>query len=796
MRPERLEIEGFASFRERTLVDFTGADLFVLFGPTGAGKSSIIDAITFALYGAVPRYDNVRLVAPVISQGLNEARIRLDFSAGGKTYTAVRVVRRTRTGATTREARLEHDGRTLAGNADELTAEVEKLVGLPFQHFTRCVVLPQGDFADFLHASAGERQDLLIRLLSLDVYRRIAQQANLRAQDAANRAALIGGQLEGPLACATDEALAAAAARVDELTQLLEVLDAGRTQLEDAISRKTAAENAEREVDARVRLLEALRMPPDAERLARDVAEAEATLVAAGEALAEAFAAREQAEAARAALPERAALKDVIDRHDRRAALEQEAQRANAALDAAQAAADAAAAAEEEARTRVAQAEERLQQVRRDRAAAHLAQHLHAGEPCPVCHQKVKKLPEHAPPPDLHDAQEERATADKALEQASAHARRAAAELAGRRSAAEAARANIEALDAGLAGAPAREQAAAQLAEIEGLEHALDEARKRERAAHEAQKRASKHAAGLRDRQATARRTFNETHHALARAGLAPPSARLEDLAADWRALVEWGAEQIVVERAAAARHREAAAAALRDFEALATEQLRACAEHDVPVPPRQDPRTACADALAAARAQHERIARDLETANRLREERAALERQARTARDLGRHLDARNFERWLMNRALRQLVAGATRTLLQLSGGAYSLSVDEKGEFHVIDHRNADESRLARTLSGGETFLASLALALALAENVAQMAGSGATRLDALFLDEGFGTLDGETLDTVATAIEELGSTGRMVGIVTHVRELADRVPVRFDVTRTGSVSSIRRVG
>jgi exonuclease SbcC len=113
-----------------------------------------------------------------------------------------------------------------------------------------------------------------------------------------------------------------------------------------------------------------------------------------------------------------------------------------------------------------------------------------------------------------------------------------------------------------------------------------------------------------------------------------------------------------------------------------------------------------------------------------------------------------------------------------------------------VIDHRNADESRLARTLSGGETFLASLALALALAENVAEMAGAAATRLDALFLDEGFGTLDGETLDTVAAAIEELGSSGRMVGIVTHVRELADRLPVRFDVIRTGSVSTVARTG
>ncbi|HKA85339.1 MAG TPA: AAA family ATPase, partial [Acidimicrobiales bacterium] len=60
MRPQRLEVEGFTAFRGPTVVDFTGADLFALVGPTGAGKSSIIDALTFALYGSVPRLDDRR----------------------------------------------------------------------------------------------------------------------------------------------------------------------------------------------------------------------------------------------------------------------------------------------------------------------------------------------------------------------------------------------------------------------------------------------------------------------------------------------------------------------------------------------------------------------------------------------------------------------------------------------------------------------------------------------------------------------------------------------------------------
>ena len=109
--------------------------------------------------------------------------------------------------------------------------------------------------------------------------------------------------------------------------------------------------------------------------------------------------------------------------------------------------------------------------------------------------------------------------------------------------------------------------------------------------------------------------------------------------------------------------------------------------------------------------------------------------------------------------------------------------------------HRNADEVRDARTLSGGETFLASLSLALALADSVGELAPDESPRLESIFLDEGFGTLDPETLDVVASAIEELGASGRMVTIVTHIRELADRMPVRFEVSKNGTSSTVERV-
>ncbi len=182
------------------------------------------------------------------------------------------------------------------------------------------------------------------------------------------------------------------------------------------------------------------------------------------------------------------------------------------------------------------------------------------------------------------------------------------------------------------------------------------------------------------------------------------------------------------------------------------------------------DLRAGVAGATGAARGAAEAIAASIAEAARLREEIAVLDGEAAVAQLLAGHLTARGFERWIVKEALDLLVVGASDTLRRLSGGQYSLVCDERNEFLVVDHRNADERRPAKTLSGGETFQASLALALGLADQLAGLAAGGAAKLESIFLDEGFGTLDPEALAVVADTIEALGSDERLVGIVTHV--------------------------
>ncbi|MCC6236503.1 MAG: SMC family ATPase [Dehalococcoidia bacterium] len=205
MKPLRLELRGFTAFRRPTVVDFTGRTLFAITGPTGAGKSSLLDAMTWALYGQVPRVG--RATHQLVTHGEKSMSVRFDFSARGHTY---RVTRTTAGAIGTRlEQAVEGEHwRLVADRATEVTKAIQTLVGLDYATFTKTIVLPQGEFGSFLRGDERERREILSTLLGLGAYEAVGRAARGRAKEAAQSRDLLARQLDR-LNIATPEGLAA-----------------------------------------------------------------------------------------------------------------------------------------------------------------------------------------------------------------------------------------------------------------------------------------------------------------------------------------------------------------------------------------------------------------------------------------------------------------------------------------------------------------------------------------------------------------------------------------------------------
>ena len=942
MRPVRLELQGFSAFRDPTVIDFADIELVAIVGPTGSGKSSIIDALTFALYGSAARYDE-RAVAPVINQLSTEAKVRLEFEVGEHTYTATRVVRRTKGGgATTREARLECGSEVLAGDPKTLTDKVTALLGLDFERFNKTVVLPQGKFSEFLHDKPADRQQLLRELLGFGVYDRIGRAARDRAKTLQNEAVVLGGTLSdaGDL---SDEHLAelrahnvsvvairqqvgAVAAklaqselRVTELDRELAGFEQTLDQLRDvrapddleelnaakaaALGRRQqgvterdharqaakaatkAAEDGPSITDCRLLLTEYERIDElrkhliteearlDAARAAHDAAATVAEVVRTELARLhdEYRSAQEDSERAEGRVRnagDRGALLALVERHKRAATLTEHLLRLRPDLSAAE---QSVAEAETE-RDRAAAA---LEVLERHAPAAALAGHMTIGQPCPVCNQVVHEMPTHLEvnksdmsaarsaakssaaalqraitsrsqlEANVKVADQESATlaeqlvgqpamkvvqndldeleslmkaAETAREMANkaerCHRDRLAdkdvkakmdAESSTHRQVAavdattEQIRSQLAALAAALEDKPSDADTRRDLATAEALDEARHQATRQVEIADVLLADADTALAEVASRESIARQLFGSLRDSLA--SLKPPTTT-DSLANDWSTLVEWSLnhsdqvssdlERVARGRGDAIELRDGFVASIREMAATFIADLREPGDSSAALV--DAIRDRLADAEASARSAIADLERERDRVAKTRKKIETLTSDAQIAALLGQLLRADGFQRWLLEEALADLVARATVRLEQLTAGQYSLS-SEDGAFKIVDHRNADEVRDVRSLSGGETFLTSLALALALADSSMDLAAEGTAQLDSIFLDEGFGTLDPDTLDVVAGTIEELGATGRLVGIITHIRELAERMPVRFEVTKGATSSTVERV-
>jgi exonuclease SbcC len=803
-------------------------------GPIGSGKSSMLDAVTFALYGRTPVVGSK--TRSLIHQLADLAQVELVYEVEGEVWRVQRAIRRRGQS----QHKLEHLAEDVPGAAVLETVTQERPVneriaaqlGLAFDAFCRSVMLAQNRFAEFLKATPTQRNDVLQGVFGYERFERAQAIAKTRVAVATATIAALDDEARR-LADATaslDEARAAEAAAAALVRRFDERWEAIAAAVSAAAAGRRAAETHAAETEAIAAVARSL---PDARIVAETVTaavEADEMVAEAERAAAQAEAALDEAVAAREALTASAgdlrAFAELVATHElqvaaradaeeraaaargRAARMLEEADGARSAHEAAERAAAEAAGSVVRAEATRAEAETRLQEARHGQMAAELRSGLHAGDPCPVCGRDVDAVPPPIPAAELEAAQVSLAEADEALAGARRDSVDATATLASAASQAETARSAAETAEADAIGAAAVLAAAeVELARInselvdrlgEGdprqmLETREGELREAERAEVEA-RRAQTAARTGSDLARSAGAAAAEAIAALAGAltnawgrlgeerAVPPDAARMPDADAEVRAELE-------ARRSAAEHARAEAVNAVTAADAELAGHLEALG-----LAPDSDPVQARSGAQASHAAAAQRV-EGLEAVVAAAADLGARLARSTADRDLAARLAADLQPSRLLAFALEEeraaLAELGSAHLAELTGDAFRFAEDDT--FAIADQLAGGATRAPESLSGGETFLASLALALALAEMVAR----GRGRLDAFFLDEGFGSLDPEHLDRAMQGIERLVAGGdRLVVVVSHVEQMRQTIEDLIELDkddRTGDTVIVR---
>ena len=877
MKPIQLVLSAFGPYVKRTVIDFSALGeegLFLIAGDTGAGKTTIFDAISFALYGEASGGKEKRKSKSFHSDYVSdqtETYVELTFRHRGETWWIRRNLEYQRPSkkkkdgmeTTTRQAadaqmRNEDTGEEIL-RMDDVNRRVRELLGLTQDQFTQTVMIAQGDFLKILTASSDERKKLFRDLFHTNLY--VDLQSRLQEK---NRACADEQK-------ALEQVILSAEGKIDPEAEFAEreilLSYCGQIQHTDALcallARLIEQEKAAQE-QARAQKKEAadqigalIAAVTEGERVNRDFADWESKKAR----LAALTAGQGEIDAQRAALAaaRRAQQLETDEALMRRTRRDMDAQRA--ALSEAQAALEQAEKALPEAETRMKEAESRggeihallaqakqmedclpvLDEVERLKAALDtqkrelqrltadssraqaaytaaqnsyylsqaglLARELKAGQPCPVCGSTAHPCPAQITPETvtrqaLEQAAKRRETAEKAQSDA-------ATRLAANRAALDEREDRLRALKIGAD--ETRQRLAARIDAAHRAaadrQRAIDAARsayqaldKRKTAAQSAVDAAQKQLAALEEDLRAQTEAFEQKRMAHG----------FED-EASYRLAKRTNAdiERLDLEIRDYDEQKRTLAAQSRELE----EKLSGRQKTDLTA--LQNRRAAALDRQAKAENAEKAMVRKLtlhESAEReIRQANAAIQKKRgkwQIIQELytccagiaaGNPRAKLTFEAYVQQYYFRFVVAAANKRLTRLTDGMFTLRVMREAanrvsqsglDLEVLD-RSTGQARDVSTLSGGESFLASLALALGLSDAVQSQ--SGQIRMDAMFIDEGFGSLDENALRSSIDVLLELADGKRLIGIISHVQELEERIDKQIVVTKTPNGSTVR---
>ena len=828
MKPERLQLTAFGPYAGQTELDFSafgGSGLFLIGGDTGSGKTALFDAITFALYGETTGENRkTTMLRSDFAEPTAETCVELQFTHRGRSYTVRRWPEQQRAAKRGSgvvkcppKAELLREPEEPVSGAVAVTNAVTQLLGIDAKQFAQVSMLAQNDFTRLLNAPSAERAAILRQIFDTSDHQRLGQaavQEATKAAEACSRledtlllhlsslqadpavpetaAALAEMQTEQEV-FATDKALALAdsllrqdaqtAARQNEIIHSLEEKlargNAGVKLAEQQAAHRRQLEELQAEADrtAEVQTKSEAEQDELQKRMAalkQNIADTEKQRDSLGRTDTEQVKLQHQIELAQSlTVTCERLLKELEQEADQRA----DAEKKQAAYAAAQEKLD-------EAENEYISMQRQLNANR----AGLLAQELHAGSPCPVCgsrqHPKIAELPKnHVTEKQLE--QREKSLAEQ--RRATADASRAAGEAVTR---VEELRTNIvrEADEffakrgARYTGRPAAELDNPALYEaLSTQQTSLDD--------------------GLLGLHKQLNRYKKET----------------EQLDAVLHRLDILNQQMSVLEKQSFAAVRRATNAKAGHAAALARVQ-----QMQETLPKRYDPETMNKLMAALQRLQNDRAAaialRDA-AVQRQNTNRAAQQglqttrkkwetaREKRTMWDnLSKTINGNlagkiklPFEQYVQAFYFDGVVEAANLRFTRMTDGQYkllrrkseSLSGKTALDLDVFDAYTG-KTRPVGSLSGGESFMAALSMALGISDTIQQNAG-GVT-IETLFIDEGFGSLDADSLEKAVDTLAGLAGGNKLIGVISHVEALQDRLTrqIRVSKTRAGSRAEV----
>lgn len=879
MKPVSVRFKCFGPYMDEQFIDFEELEkngLFLICGETGAGKTTILDAICYALYGESSggqRGDLESMRCKMAEKG-DETAVEFIFTSNGRRYKFSRSMKYKTVKLHTYHTSYVWNGETwevLDSLAGKVAARAQKIVGLTSSQFRQVIILPQGKFEEFLVSNSDKKEEILATLFDVQQWKRIAEEINRRVND---RAATLNQEkiaiAEGlrRYDCSSIEALAAKRTELEtSLAQTGMQAQQAKKELEDAEKAYSAAKLDSELFASLTRMKNRFaQLQEKAEAMAQEAVlltradRAELLVPIHGE-YRNAAAAKNKAEndeksakkrletgetafsQAKMQLEEHEAQKTCHGENQKLLLKLEQAREVYASLEGLNAEALSAqrkcAAAQKTLKNQTdelsgrereltgafdaqkqAQADyEAAQTAYRRSIGGILAETLEEGKRCPVCGSlehpdPAKKSADHVSEAQLDKlnktlaqwadkvsaAMTARVRAEKARNDAQEVFNRAEQNLNTIRQRLNLAREQrIEGIETG-------EELENQ---IRGLKLAIqkyeDQGRKLLNAKTGAEAACSAAEIALADCKALleeALQTLNartqaweqaleasifDTEKDFLAACLAPEQKQKR-----YQALTDWRADVKAAEEALAEQQELLNGREKPDLEGL--KQRRDQTEQDF-------------HALSERQLLDGRLLKEMSSDEKKLSTRLEASREALITLEADKVFAKRlmgshgvGLQRYVLGVMMNSVTAQANRLLENVYGGRYRLHrTDESSdrsmksglELEVFDSHNS-QRRSVRTLSGGEKFLVALSLAIGLS-TVVQAQGEG-IRLEAMFIDEGFGSLDREAIQDALDILQGIRSTAGVVGIISHVEALAETIPTRIEITkgRRGSTAHV----